>query len=331
MDWDTVPGGSGYNVNVSATAPYQVLLYYQFVPIEDPAAFAEEHHSLCARLGLRGRILVASEGLNGTVSGPAAACEEYKATLHADPRFASMVFKVDPSEGHVFQKLFVRVRPEIITMEEPVDMSRVGGYVSGQDFLVALDDPETLVLDGRNLYESEVGHFRGAICPPLENFRDFKTWIRENLSDAKQRRIVTYCTGGIRCEKLTAWMLGEGFENVWQLEGGIVSYGRDPSVRGEGFEGLCFVFDERIAVPVSLAPDAITPCRACGSMTSRYVNCLNVECNLLMPVCESCQGASEDCCSEDCRKAKFKREAGAKLVKNQPAKRKPAPRTTALS
>ncbi|MBS1705704.1 MAG: rhodanese-related sulfurtransferase [Armatimonadetes bacterium] len=312
-------------------AGFRVLLYYKFVEIDDPKTFAEEHLEMCRELGLHGRILVASEGLNGTVSGPVQATDEYKSRLHADPRFADMLFKEDPVETHVFQKLFVRVRPEIITLgpAEPADaVHEAGPYVSPEDFLEGIDDPNTIILDGRNKYESDLGRFKNAVCPPLMNFREFPEWLRENLADAKDKKIYTYCTGGVRCEKLTAWMIKEGFSNVFQLKDGIVTYGRDNAVLGDGWEGECYVFDERVSVPINHTPGdhIITECLHCGVKTARAQNCTNVQCNVQFVCCESCSGTFGGACSAECEGAKFHRVPGRKLGEKSILKDRPAGR-----
>ena len=158
-----------------------------------------------------------------------------------------------------------------------------------------------LVLDGRNKYESDLGHFKDAVCPDVENFRDFPEWIRKNLSHAKERPILTYCTGGIRCEKLSGFLLREGFKNVTQLDGGIVSYGKDPDVQGRDFQGQCYVFDSRIGVAVnSKNPSVIASCRNCGDRSERYVNCSWKPCNCRVFLCSSCEEEGGRFCSEQC-------------------------------
>lgn len=260
---------------------------------------------------------MASEGLNGTCCGTIEATEAYMNGLRADPRFSNIEFKVDRAETNAFRKLFVRVRDEIITLgpnENPVGVEP-GRYAEAEEFKAALHDPNAIILDGRNAYESDIGKFEGAICPPVENFRELPEWIRENLADAKDKPIYTYCTGGIRCEKLTAWMRREGFSNVTQLRGGIVAYGYNENTLGEGFEGECYVFDERISTPVNRTGKAIAiaTCRFCGCSSSRYINCANVECNLQYVCCEQCERGTSHSCSSECASAPRKRLSGRKL------------------
>jgi UPF0176 protein len=287
---------------------YQVLLYYKFVRIADPADLAAGQQELCAKLGLRGRILTAAEGINGTVSGPREACQAYISAMHADPRFADMPFKVDDVDDHVFPSLSVKVKSELVTfrVDANVDpIERTAPHLSPEVFRRMMDDPDVVILDGRTDYEYDIGHFRGAVRPDVSSFREFPQWIRTHLADAKDRPILTYCTGGIRCEKLTAFMLAEGFANVYQLDGGIVTYGKDPTVQGAMWDGLCYVFDERITVPINHTDDrrVVGSCHHCGAPTERYVNCANLDCHFQHLSCDTCAQAYERSCSEACMHA----------------------------
>lgn len=298
-------------MNSIATSPYQVLLYYRYVRLPDPVDYTERHHALCSRLGLRGRILIGHEGINGTVSGETEATQEYMDTLRTDPLTADIVYKVDPSEGHVFPRLSVKFRSEIVTLgledEEDIDPNVLTGErLSPKEFLAAMADPDAIVIDGRNLYEAELGHFKGAVCPPINSFREFPGWFRERAGEWKGKKLLTYCTGGIRCEKLSGFLRREGFDRVYQLEGGIVSYGRDPEVRGRDFEGLCYVFDERIGVEVNHTETRriLSHCRHCGAEEARYGNCRLPECNAQIFVCPECREGFGLYCGESCRERK---------------------------
>lgn len=288
-------------------ATYQVLLYYKFVRIDDPEDFARTHEALCRDLGLRGRILVAPEGLNGTVSGSPKACSAYMQAMHSDARFADMTFKIDDVEDHVFRKLFVRARPELVTFrtDAPDPNVRTGRHLSPREFHEMMQRPDVVILDGRTGYEYDLGHFRGAIRPEVDSFREFPTWIREHMTDARKRPILTYCTGGIRCEKLTAFMLDEGFDEVYQLDGGIVSYGKDEDVRGALWDGRCYVFDERISVDINHTDDRriVGRCHHCGTPTEQYVNCANLDCHKQHLSCPVCEERFVRSCSEECMNA----------------------------
>jgi UPF0176 protein len=286
-------------------ATHRILLYYKYVSIEDPEQFACEHLDYCKQLGVKGRILVAGEGINGTISGTIAETDAYMAHMHADPRFTDMKFKIDEADKHAFHKIFVRPRKEIVTMrlEDDIDPNQLtGAHLSPKQFYEELQKEEVIVLDGRNHYEYDIGHFRGAIRPEVESFREFPEWIRENMSEYKDKKILTYCTGGIRCEKLSGFLLKEGFKDVAQLEGGIVTYGKDPEVRGRLFDGKCYVFDERISVPINRTEEdtVIGRCHHCGKPEDRYINCTYDFCHDQHICCTECETEHRGYCSEEC-------------------------------
>lgn len=284
---------------------YQILLYYKYVHIENYEEFAEEHLAFCKELGLKGRILVAEEGINGTVSGTVEQTNKYMETMHSDPRFADMEFKVDEADGHAFKKMFVRPRKEIVSLRLENDINpneKTGKYLSPKEFYEEMQKEDVIVLDARNDYEYEIGHFRGAINPGVDAFRDLPKWVKENLSEHKDKKILAYCTGGIRCEKFTGFLLEEGFKDVGQLHGGIIMYGKDEEVQGELYDGKCYVFDERISVPINKKENIIVSnCYYCGKKEDRYVNCANPECNRQHVCCEECEEKYQRSCSDECR------------------------------
>lgn len=287
------------------TEKYQVLLYYNYVDIDDPETFAAEHLEFCKKLGLRGRILVAKEGINGTVSGTVEQTETYMQTMHADPRFADMVFKIDEHDGHAFKKMHVRPRKELVTLrlEEDINPRELTGkYLSPKEFYEAMQDENTVILDARNDYEYDVGHFRGAIRPDIKTFRELPQWVKENRELLEGKRILTYCTGGIRCEKFSGWLIREGFEDVSQLHGGIVTYGKDPEVKGALWDGMCYVFDERITVPINQVEHKVVGVDYFdGQPCERYVNCANPECNKQILCSEENEHKYLRGCSHECR------------------------------
>ncbi|WP_432358229.1 rhodanese-related sulfurtransferase [Sporosarcina sp. UB5] len=284
---------------------YRVLLYYKYVHIEDPEAFAAEHLAFCKELGLKGRILVGEEGINGTCSGTVEQTDAYMEKMHSDERFKDLWFKIDETDGHAFKKMHVRHRKEIVnlSLEEDINpLELTGEYLKPEQFLERMQDENTVVLDTRNDYEYDLGHFRGAIRPDVETFRDLPKWIQENKEQFEGKKILAYCTGGIRCEKFTGWMKREGFEDVAHLEGGIVTYGKDPVAKGQLWDGQCYVFDERIAVPINQVEHVVvgrdhfdgTPCE-------RYVNCANPECNAKILCSEENEHFYMRSCSDECR------------------------------
>ncbi|WP_433946880.1 rhodanese-related sulfurtransferase [Paenibacillus sp. SN-8-1] len=290
---------------MALSSPYQILLFYKFVNIEDPEAFTAEHLQYCKELGIKGRILIAKEGINGTLSGTVEQTEKYMADLRANPLFEDIVFKIDESEGHAFKKLFVRLRPELVTFrvdDRELDPNKISGKrLSPKEWHDTLERDDVIVIDGRTDYEYDIGHFRGAIRPEVESFREFPEWIKENLSEYKDKTILTYCTGGIRCEKLSGYLMTEGFKDVAQLEGGIVTYSKDPEVQGRLFDGKCYVFDERISIPINHTDEDIVvgKCYHCGTANDHYVNC--PVCNLQHISCPECEEKHEHYCSDACR------------------------------
>lgn len=286
--------------------PYQVLLYYKYAKIDDPQIMREDHLAFCKKLGLKGRILVSDEGINGTVSGTKEATDQYMRAMHADPRFKDMVFKIDPADGHTFRKMQVKAREEIVSLKLDEDLNpnqETGNHLPPEKFFEAMQDDDVIILDARNKYEHEIGHFKNAVLPEVDAFRELPDWIRKNLADKKDKKVLAYCTGGIRCEKLTGFLKREGFKDVNQLEGGIVSYGKDEQVKGRYWDGKCYVFDDRISVPVNRTEEdvVITECHYCGTNTDRLINCANPECNKQFVCCEKCADAHKESCSEECK------------------------------
>jgi UPF0176 protein len=280
---------------------YRSLLYYHYTPIADPEAFRLEHHLFCLSHNLLGRIIVAEEGLNGTVSGTAADCEAYMAALKADARFTGIDFKVEEVPEHVFAKMHVRVKPEIVhsSLKHLKPYERTGKHLAPAEFKKLKDDPDVVLLDVRSNYEHEVGRFKNAVTLDIENFRDFPDKLSE-LEAYKGKKVITYCTGGIKCEKASAYLLEQGFEDVYQLHGGIIKYGLEEG--GEDFEGKCYVFDSRVTVDVnSVNPSIISTCFRCGTSSSRMINCANATCNAHVPLCESCGDEHQGTCSDDCK------------------------------
>jgi len=285
---------------------YSILLYYCYSPIVDPELFREEHHLFCLELGLKGRIIVASEGLNGTVSGEKSACDAYMAALKADLRFASIDFKIEASDKNGFTKLHVRVKPEIVYSGLDVDPNKVTGkHLEPSEFKKIKDDEDVVILDVRSNYEHGVGKFKNALTLDIENFRDFPEKIKA-LEQYKNKKVITYCTGGIKCEKASGFLLEQGFKDVYQLHGGIIKYGIEEG--GEDFEGKCYVFDNRIIADINrINPKIISQCHVCGTTNDRMVNCANSECNKHVPICENCGWELDGACSTECKAQPEKR------------------------
>ncbi|MET1013298.1 MAG: rhodanese-related sulfurtransferase [Paenisporosarcina sp.] len=285
---------------------YQVLLYYKYVLIDEPELFAQTHLAACKEIGLLGRILVSHEGINGTVSGTLEQTQAYMEMMKSDERFADMMWKIDAADGHAFKKMHVRAKKEVVHLglgEDDINPNEITGqYLSPTEFYEKMQQEDTIVIDARNDYEFDLGHFRGAVRPDIKNFRDLPAWMRENKEQFEGKKILTYCTGGIRCEKFSGWLVKEGYEDVGQLHGGIHTYGNDPEVKGQLWDGQMYVFDQRIAVPINKVEHVIvgkdhfdgTPCE-------RYVNCANPECNDKILCSEENEHLYMRSCSDDCR------------------------------
>ena len=280
---------------------YLILLYYCYSQIEDPETFKVDHHLFCIEQNLRGRIIIAREGINGTLSGLKSDCEKYMELLHNDPKFSHTEFKIESYDTHAFQKLNVRVKDEIVHsgLKHLDPNKKTGTYIEPKEFKEIKDNNDVVIVDVRSTYEHSMGKFKNAISFDIENFRDFPNKVHE-LEEYKNKKIITYCTGGIKCEKASAYLLEQGFRNVYQLHGGIIKYGLEEG--GEDFDGKCYVFDNRVVADVNkVNPTVVSTCHICGTKSDRMVNCANPECNKHVPICESCGEKMEGACSARCR------------------------------
>jgi UPF0176 protein len=293
--------------------PYSVILYYNYTPITDTEAYREKHHLFCLENNLLGRIIVAEEGLNGTVSGLTEDCNLYMQWLENDPLFAgtNFDFKVEAHETNAFVKLHVRVKNEIVNSDLPVNPRvRTGKHLKPADFKeMVKNDPDVVLVDMRSNYEHAVGRFKGAITFDMENLRELPDHVEE-ISHLKDKKIITYCTGGIKCEKASAYLLERGFENVYQLHGGIIKYGLEEG--GEDFDGKCYVFDNRVKTEVnSVNPTVVSKCHVCQKLSDQMVNCANPECNEHLPICPTCLLEMDGACSQECKEHPRKRPYNA--------------------
>jgi UPF0176 protein len=230
--------------------PITISAFYKFVAIADPPALRDTLHDRLQSRAIKGTILVAHEGVNGTISGAQDAMRAFLEELRADPRFADLVTKEARSDTHPFGRLKVKVKPEIVTFRQPQadPTRRVGTYVAPENWNALISEPGVLVIDTRNSYEFEAGTFDNAVDPQTRSFTEFPDYVRKNLDPARNRKIAMFCTGGIRCEKASAYMLAQGFSEVYHLEGGILNYLAKVPREDSRFRGACFVFDERRGV-----------------------------------------------------------------------------------
>ncbi|MDP1711758.1 MAG: rhodanese-related sulfurtransferase [Candidatus Nanopelagicaceae bacterium] len=290
----------------------KVILYYGFTPISDPEAIRLWQQTLCESLGLNGRILISPHGINGTLGGNMSALKKYVKATKAYPGFKKIDFKWSDGEGNDFPRLKVRVRDELVAFGNPTELEVdengvVGGGVHLKPYdvekLVKERGDDVIFFDGRNAFEAKIGKFRNAVVPDVTTSRDFVGEIESGKYDhLKERPIVTYCTGGIRCEVLSSVMKRRGFKEVYQIEGGIVRYGKkygDSSL----WEGSLYTFDARMAVDFSENTKIIGECEKCSAATKQFYNCANVACHELVLLCESCaKNQSNMYCSHDLTK-----------------------------
>jgi UPF0176 protein len=270
---------------------HKIILYYKFVPISDPQMTMRWQRELCRRLDLRGRIIISEHGINGTVGGRIENVKSYVHEMNLTPEFKDVEYKWSDGARDDFPKLSVKVRKELVTLEPEADFDVFdkGTPLRPEEWHAYLEQhPEAIIFDARNNYESQVGKFKGAITPDIKNFKDVKSEL-EKLP--KDQPVLTYCTGDIRCEYLSAYMKHKGFQDVYHLDGGIVKYGQTFGDKGY-WEGKCYVFDRRMGVAFSADSKDIADCANCGTKTSRQENCVEPDCNLQFVVCDDCAKSS---------------------------------------
>jgi UPF0176 protein len=284
----------------------RILLYYKYVPIQDPQAAVDVQKKLCKKLGLKGRILIGTQGINGTVDGTFEATQAYMDAMDQDELFSGMDFKQSIVDGahDYFPKLAVRVREEVVTLglDDPyVTPENSGVHLTPDQVHQLLEqrDEDVVVFDARNEVEWVVGAFEGAIKPEINNFRDLPTYIDQNLDQFKDKKVLMYCTGGVRCELATAYMKMKGVaKEVYQVEGGIHRYAEQYP---DGFfRGKNYVFDGRVTVKVN--DDILGSCHLCNESEDKYTNCINAQCNYHFITCDACLSAFNNTCSPECKK-----------------------------
>ena len=284
----------------------KVVLFYRFTPLADPEALRLWQHALCENLGLTGRILISTHGINATLGGPMSALKKYLKMTKSYHGFRDLDVKWSEGTGHDFPRLRVRVREEIVSFGAPGELKVdehgvVGGapHLSPHEVheLVDRRGEEVVFFDGRNAFEAAIGRFDNAVIPEVETTRDFVRILESGVYDhLKSRPVVTYCTGGVRCEVLSAVMIARGFEEVYQIKGGVVRYCEEFADRGL-WRGSLYIFDNRLTQEFSDNPEVLGRCEKCAKPTSRYFNCANLECRALILLCENC-GAKQS--SFDC-------------------------------
>jgi len=282
------------------------LSFYAYAKIEDPKKFRDDLFIVWNELDALGRTYVAHEGINAQMSVPAENFEAFRETLEAYDFMKGIRLNVAVEhDDHSFLKLTIKVRDKIVAdglNDATFDVTNIGVHLKAKEFNEILEDPNTIVVDFRNHYESEIGHFKGAITPDVETFRESLPIINEQLKDFKEdKNLVMYCTGGIRCEKASAYFKHQGFKNVFQLEGGIINYAKQ--IKEENIEskflGKNFVFDHRLGERIT--DDILSQCHQCGKPCDNHTNCENEGCHLLFIQCDECKAVMENCCSTECQ------------------------------
>jgi UPF0176 protein len=278
--------------------------FYRYVIIDNPEELRDSLFAQWNMLNILGRIYVAHEGINAQMCVPEENWEIFKFNLYNGERFKNVPFKIAiEDDGKSFYKLTIKVRHKIVAdglEDNSFDVTNVGNHLTAKQFNEAMENPETLIIDMRNHYESEVGKFVGAFCPDADTFREELPMVIEELKNKKDKKIIMYCTGGVRCEKASAYLKHHGFNDVSQLHGGVIDYVRQ--IKAEGlpskFIGKNFVFDERVGERIT--DDVIAQCHQCGASCDTHVNCANDDCHLLFIQCTACVEKMKGCCTPEC-------------------------------
>ena len=285
--------------------PYTTISFYKYHRIENPEQFRDELYLTLKNLEVVGRIYIANEGINAQIALPAEKVNEFKTAINQIDFLAGNRLNIAVEESDKsFYKLDVKLRPKIVAdgIEDPdFNPADTGRYLEAGEWNEMLAEKDTVVIDMRNHYESEVGRFENARCPEAETFRDELQQVIDEFEGEKDKRILMYCTGGIRCEKASAWMKHNGFNEVYHLKGGIINYVNQVKTQQleNKFHGVNFVFDQRLHERIS--DEILAKCHQCGKPADKHVNCANIGCHILFIQCDECAEIHEGCCSEVCR------------------------------
>lgn len=302
-DFNTWVVTQGVKLEFDNKLPYLVLAFYHITKVEDPAFLVKAHKAFFKTQDIKGRIYLAKEGINGTVSGPKESICAYMQWLWSQPGFSACEFKVQEFEEHAFGRMCVKTRPELVALGFEVPLDECGPHLSPAEWRKMYEEEQDkVVLDIRNDYEWELGHFEGAEVPPCKTFRDFKEYSEQLKMriDPESTKVLMYCTGGIRCEFFSTLLKQQGIEHVYQLQGGVIKYGAEE--KSKHWLGKLFVFDDRLAVPLSSdETPVIGKCHHCQKPADRYYNCANMDCNELFLCCPDCLKQFAGCCQESCR------------------------------
>lgn len=281
---------------------FYTLAFYQIEPIENPRNEVIKHKEYLQNLDAKARIYISEEGINGQASFAREDALKYIDWMHARKEFAKVQFKIDEWHEHVFPKLTVKYRKQLVALDKKVDFTKKGEHISPKEFRETLESSEPhILLDVRNDYEWAVGHFEGARLPKHATFREFDAWANELKKEVnpEKTKVLMYCTGGIRCELYSSLLKESGFDNVKQLSGGVIEYGhKEGSAK---WKGKLFVFDDRLTVPLNHEKtEVIGQCHHCQTPNESYYNCANMDCNELFLCCKECLNTHKGCCQESC-------------------------------
>jgi len=288
---------------------YKVISFYKYVKIEDPESLAKDHLNWCMQNNIKGKVYLANEGINGSVFGDNQTTAHYKNQLKSYKIFEDIWFKETATDKIAFSKMHVRVKQEIVNSGlMKTKLKNTAPKLTPEQLLKLYEDKKDFVIvDARNWYESKIGKFKNAITPQITHFREWPKVV-DSLNDYKDKTIITYCTGGIRCEKASAYMREKGFKNVYQIDGGILNYiQKFPDTY---WEGGMFVFDDRRVFEPNTKEELkyTSNCHFCGKPTSYHINCHNIDCDKIIVCCHDCKIENEYCCSTECRSSSNKRK-----------------------
>ena len=290
--------------------PYRILAYYLFTPVADPMQEVLMHQQFFEERDVTCRIYISEGGINGQMCAACGDAQAYMDWMHKRPEFSAISFKTHPYHEHVFPRKTVKYRKQLVAIDADVDITDTGKHLSPKEWREMLESSSHKVLiDVRNDYEWKIGRFEGAELPPCETFREFTAYADslKEKTDPAHTPVMMYCTGGIRCELYSALLKEKGFQNVYQLNGGVIGYGLEEGDRH--WLGKLFVFDDRLAVPISSKSDAPTigRCHHCGVPKDTYYNCANMDCNFLFLCCPECLKHFAGCCQKECTDAPRRR------------------------
>ncbi|WP_321297273.1 rhodanese-related sulfurtransferase [Marinifilum fragile] len=283
----------------------KTISFYRYVNFEDPKAYRDELFKKWFLLNCKGRIYIAKEGINAQMSVPEHNLDAFFTDMNSRKELADMPIKwAVEDDGKSFYKLAIKVRPKIVADgldDNTFDTTNVGTHLSPVEFHEELSNPNNIIIDMRNHYESEVGHFENAVCPDVDTFREEIDMVVRDFAKDKDKKFLLYCTGGVRCEKASAYLNHHGFEDVNQLHGGIIAYAQEIKQLGleSKFRGKNFVFDERLGE--SINNEVIAKCHQCGKACDTHTNCANDDCHLLFIQCDECREHYNGCCTDECK------------------------------